>query len=62
MPLKKGKSQQIIAQNIGELIAAGYPPKQAAAISYSEARKSGLKDPGYPKRRTKPARTTRRKK
>lgn len=40
MPLKKGKSQKVISENIGELRRAGYPAKQAAAISYSEAGES----------------------
>lgn len=40
MPLKKGSSQKVISQNIGELIKSGRPPKQAAEIAYSEARKS----------------------
>jgi len=44
MPLKKGKSQSTISENIGELRNSGYPPKQAAAIAYSTARKSGGKD------------------
>lgn len=51
MPLLPGRSQKVIGRNIGELRASGYPPKQAAAIAYSEARKSGLKDRGYPKKR-----------
>jgi hypothetical protein len=40
MPLKKGKSKKILSENIGELQRAGYPQKQAVAISYSEAKKS----------------------
>lgn len=40
MPLKKGKSQKVIGENIGIEIAAGRPPAQAAAIAYSEAGKS----------------------
>jgi hypothetical protein len=40
MPLQKGSSQATISANIAELIRAGHPPKQAAAIAYSEAGKS----------------------
>lgn len=51
MPLKKGRSRKAISYNIGELIRSGRKPKQAAAIAYAEARRAGLRDPGYPKRR-----------
>lgn len=40
MPLKKGKSPQVISSNIAELVKTGRPVKQAAAIAYSEAGKS----------------------
>ena len=40
MPLKKGYSPKTIEENIKELIAAGYPPKQAQAIALEEARKA----------------------
>lgn len=40
MPLKKGKSQKVISENIAELRRAGYPEKQAAAIAYDKAGKS----------------------
>jgi hypothetical protein len=40
MPLKKGKSQAIISENIAELQRAGRPPKQSIAIAMSEAGKS----------------------
>lgn len=40
MPLKKGKSQETISENIAELIRAGYPKDQAAAIAYKQAGKS----------------------
>jgi hypothetical protein len=43
MPLKKGKSDKVRAENIGELRRSGYPEKQAVAIAYSEQRKSGKK-------------------
>src|SRR5579859_811697 len=37
MPLKKGKSQSDISANIAELISAGHPQDQAAAIAYHVA-------------------------
>lgn len=37
MPLKQGKSQATISHNIRELVLAGHPQKQAAAIAYKEA-------------------------
>lgn len=40
MPLKKGKSKEVIQANIAELIAAGHDPEQAAAIAYEHARMS----------------------
>lgn len=43
MPLKKGYSPKTIEENIKELIAAGYPPKQAQAIALEEARKAKQK-------------------
>lgn len=48
MPLKPGKSQKIISQNIKELHEHGTRPrsnKQIIAIALSEARKSGAKIP-----------------
>lgn len=39
MPLLPGKKN--IGANIGELIRSGRDPKQAAAIAYSNARKTG---------------------
>lgn len=38
MPLKKGKSREIIAENIREMIKAGHKPKQAIAASLAHAR------------------------
>jgi len=40
MPLKKGRSKKVVARNIKELVQHGYPQKQAAAIAYSQKRKS----------------------
>lgn len=38
MPLKSGTGQSVISENIAELIKAGHPRSQAAAIAYSKAR------------------------
>lgn len=40
MPLKKGKSKEVISENIAELIRSGYPRDQAVAIAYKQAGKS----------------------
>ena len=43
MPLKSGKSKKVISGNIAELVKAGHPVSQAAAIAYSNAKKSKKK-------------------
>lgn len=40
MPLKEGKSEKTVAENITELRKAGYDAKQAIAIALSKAGKS----------------------
>ncbi len=37
MPLAQGRSREVIAHNIAELIDSGHNPQQAAAITYREA-------------------------
>lgn len=43
MPLKKGKSKKVIAQNIKTEIKAGRPRNQAIAIAMAKAGKSRKK-------------------
>jgi len=38
MPLKKGKSQKVVGENIKELIKSGRPKDQAIAIALDKAR------------------------
>jgi hypothetical protein len=44
MPLIHGKSDESRSKNIAELINAGHPPDQAAAIAYKEQRQAKSKD------------------
>ncbi len=43
MPLKKGKSREVISENIRTEIRAGKSQAQAVAIALNVARKSGAK-------------------
>jgi len=40
MPLKKGKSDKIVSENIKELMKSGRPQKQAVAIALRQAGRS----------------------
>lgn len=40
MPLKTGKSDKVIGQNISEMMKSGYPQKQAIAASLAKQKES----------------------
>lgn len=46
MPLKRGKSEETISENIRTERKAGKPQKQAVAISMRQADKSGYRSKG----------------
>ena len=43
MPLKKGKSDKVVSENISELRHSGRPEKQSVAIAMKEAGRSKKK-------------------
>lgn len=40
MPIKKGKSKEVVSANIRELVKSGYKGKQAVAIALESAGKT----------------------
>lgn len=52
MPLKEGKTQKAINENIREMVDAGHPQDVAVAAALDTARKSGAKIPKKKKSQT----------
>lgn len=61
MPLQSGSSQAVISRNIAELVRAGHPQAQAAAIAYKHARGEDEAVPSVSKRFYSPAQLTQKK-
>ena len=47
MPLKKGKSKDVVSANIKAEMKAGKPQKQAVAIAYAVKREAAKKKKGH---------------
>lgn len=43
MPLKAGKSQKVVSENIAEMVRAGHPQDQSIAAAYRKAGKAKKK-------------------
>jgi len=48
MPLKSGKSEKVVSENIKEMVQAGHPQKQAVAAALNKARESKGGKKSYP--------------
>lgn len=54
MPLREGKSKDVISENISELVKAGWPRSRAVAISLKKAANSkGVSTMAKKKKKTK---------